>query len=101
MSSRIPYKLLHKPSATRPGPEIHGSLLASLKGIDTSNLPSSVDLRSQNVFPIYNQGSLGSCVVNATLASVQFLNTAFEGSRLDLYYYARVIDGTQNIDAGT
>ena len=69
------------------------------------NLPSSVDLRTKAQVEVYDQDSTGSCSANAICAAYSMLNM-LQGkppinlSRLFLYYNSRVMDNTQNIDAG-
>lgn len=63
-----------------------------------------------NTPPIYDQGRLGSCVGNGVAALVQFAlmnkgtnhptSDLFFPSRLFIYYYARAIEGSINVDAG-
>jgi C1A family cysteine protease len=64
------------------------------------NLPPRVNLESQCP-PVYNQGKLGSCTANAIAAAVEFIQTRrFMPSRLFIYYFERVIEGTVNSDSG-
>merc|ERR1719210_2114715 len=44
-----------------------------------SDLPTSVDLRPAEAFPLYNQGELGSCTANALCAAFHFIERAIEG----------------------
>ena len=59
-----------------------------------------------NVPPVYDQGQLGSCTANGTGGAYQFqlMNEAgiqsFAPSRLAIYYYTRLIEGTPNTDSG-
>ena len=67
-------------------------------------LPPSVDLRS-GFSPCYDQGDLGSCTANAAAGAVEFLQIkektkTFTPSRLFIYYYERVIEGTVSSDSG-
>lgn len=61
-------------------------------------LPKAIDLRA-SCPPIYDQGSIGSCVANAIAGAGGFVATA-QGrpdpmlSRLDLYAHARSLEGT-------
>lgn len=69
------------------------------------NLPISIDLRNSAKVAIYDQGSTGSCSANAVCAAYSLLNIlnqrpAIDLSRLFVYYNSRVMDNTQNIDAG-
>ena len=68
--------------------------------VNTSLLPSSIDLRSKCP-PVYDQGTLGSCTSNAALACVEFIDPTFRGSRLFHYWNERSIDGTTDRDAGS
>jgi len=68
------------------------------------SLPSKVDLRFQFP-PVYDQGELGTAVVNAIMGAVEFdlLKNKVPGfmpSRLFNYYNARELAGTVDIDAG-
>jgi C1A family cysteine protease len=68
-------------------------------------LPSQIDLRA-GCPPVYDQGQLGSCTANAIAAALQFDElkqkeaSPFEPSRLFIYYNERVMEGTENSDAG-
>ncbi len=67
-----------------------------------------VDLRPANaakVWPVYNQGQLGSCTGNAIAAAFQFelikqKAPNFLPSRLFIYYNERVLENTVNSDSG-
>ncbi len=67
--------------------------------------PSRVDLRDR-FFPVWNQGSLGSCTAHAVGAACQFLDIfdrdmqIVTPSRLFLYYNARLLEGTTASDDG-
>jgi C1A family cysteine protease len=67
-------------------------------------LPPSVDLRPQCP-PVYDQGELGSCTANATVAAFQFdqmrqgLPVVMQ-SRLFQYYNSRALEGTTASDSG-
>jgi len=61
-------------------------------------LPSNVDL-SSNWGIIYDQGDLGSCVANSVSYGIRFVRqvekkSPFTPSRLYIYYYGRVIEGS-------
>jgi len=63
-----------------------------------------VDLRKQDV-ALYDQGQLGSCTANAILGLFAFVcmklfGKVFFGSRLQLYYNERVMEGNPEEDAG-
>lgn len=68
-------------------------------------LPLSVDHRSKCP-PVYDQGELGSCSANATVASIQFeqahhgIEPNYVPSRLFQYFNTRLIEGTVNSDSG-
>lgn len=62
-------------------------------------------LRAQDPEPPYDQGQLGSCVSNGTAYIVQFRRkvqglNAFRPSRLFIYYFGRVLEGTVSQDSG-
>lgn len=68
-------------------------------------------LGTHNMPPIYDQGQLGSCTANALAGLVEFylMNksqvanpnaTLYMPSRLFIYYYERVIEGSVNTDSG-
>ncbi|CAM6001580.1 unnamed protein product, partial [Sphagnum balticum] len=50
--------------------------------------------------PVYDQGELGSCTANALVASFQYEDPTFMGSRLFLYYNERVIENDVDTDGG-
>jgi C1A family cysteine protease len=62
-------------------------------------LPLTVSLRSK-MPPVFNQGQLGSCTANAAAAMWAFVHGGGPYSRLQLYYYERLIDGTVDHDSG-
>jgi C1A family cysteine protease len=72
-----------------------------------AKLPRKVDLRDSGFMPpIYDQGQLGSCTANAAARLVEF-DESKQGqpdvstpSRLFIYYYERVLEGTVNEDSG-
>jgi hypothetical protein len=75
--------------------------------VNFTSLPSSVDLRPQCTFDIYNQLTLGSCTANAIAAAIQFdqikqQKPNFTSSRLFIYYNERVMMGDDyvNQDSG-
>jgi C1A family cysteine protease len=65
--------------------------------------PNTVDLRAY-CSPIEDQGNLGSCTGNATAGAIELLNKRAgkqtDVSRLFIYYYERLIEGTVNYDSG-
>ena len=64
---------------------------------------NSVDLRSF-CSPIEDQGNLGSCTGNAVAGAIELLNKRnkkqTDVSRLFIYYYERLLEGTVNYDSG-
>jgi C1A family cysteine protease len=68
-------------------------------------LPPSVDL-SGGMPAVYNQGSLGSCTANAGAGLGEFLmkklnkKDVYTPSRLAIYYWTRIREGTVNEDSG-
>jgi len=85
-------------------PEVPRILEATPEVIAT--LPASLDLRQYDA-PIMDQGSLGSCCANGWMGTFEWLQNYidkakyFAGSRLALYYWARVVDGDPTVDNGT
>jgi C1A family cysteine protease len=80
-------------------------VMYSITNIDTSALPPRTDLRE--LCPeVYDQGRLGSCTAHAIAASLQFdqkkqgLTDVFLPSRLFIYYFERLIEGTVATDSG-
>lgn len=70
----------------------------------TSTSPASVvDLRVY-CSPIEDQGNLGSCTGNAVAGAIELLNKrsgrTLDASRLFIYYYERLLEGTVNYDSG-
>lgn len=68
------------------------------------SLPVSVDLQPKCP-AIYDQGELGSCTANAAAGLSQFLMKKlglkdFTPSRLAIYYWERVLEGTVGEDSG-
>jgi hypothetical protein len=51
-------------------------------------------------FPVFDQGNLGSCTGNAGATFVGLISGLVARSRLALYYYARLLEGEQDDDAG-
>lgn len=68
-------------------------------------LPTSADVRKWCP-PVWNQGDIGSCTAHAVGAAMQFDEikrgdpTTFTPSRLYIYYYSRLSEGTQDSDSG-
>ena len=71
--------------------------------ITTRISPDIVDLRPY-CSPIENQGNLGSCTGQAVAGAIELLNKRngkpTDVSRLFIYYYARLLEGTTNYDDG-
>jgi C1A family cysteine protease len=72
-----------------------------------AKLPAKVDLRDSGFMPpIYDQGQLGSCTANAAARLVEFDEKkqaqadVSTPSRLFIYYYERVLEGTVGEDSG-
>ena len=68
-------------------------------------LPPVVDLRLQDVAPIYDQQALGSCTANAISAALRFTLRKqslpdVDPSRLYIYYKEREMEGTIASDGG-
>ena len=72
----------------------------TLSGSQQSNI---VDLRNY-CSTIEDQGKLGSCTGNAIAGAIELLenreNRTLDVSRLFIYYYERLIEGTVNYDSG-
>jgi C1A family cysteine protease len=73
---------------------------------DVDALPERVDLR-EHWSDVMDQGDLGSCVANAIAGAIRATRSknkmsVYDPSRLFIYYFARVLDGTDpKEDAGT
>lgn len=68
------------------------------------SIPNSVDLRSW-CSPIDDQGNLGSCTGNAIAGCIEYMDRRYnkkatEVSRLFIYYYERLFEGTTKTDSG-
>jgi len=108
-------KPYHKVSAIKLGPRTLAgkfNLQWARDKIDTRDyvynasnvrVSSTVDLR-RYCSPIEDQGNLGSCTGNAVAGAIEFLNkknnNMLDVSRLFIYYYVRLIEGTVNYDSG-
>jgi C1A family cysteine protease len=84
----------------------HRDIKFKLDRTITDNLPTSIDARKSGFMPhVYDQGSLGSCTANSIAAALEF-DRAKQGlevwtpSRLFIYYYERLGEGTVNSDSG-
>lgn len=86
-------------------PDFRDHKFSDVLGVQSlSDLPSLVDLRNE-MPPVYDQGSLGSCTANAIGAAVQYdlrkLNLPdFMPSRLFIYFNEREMEGTIKVDSG-
>ena len=68
------------------------------------SVPAVTDLR-QWCSPIDDQGQLGSCTGHGTAACIEYMDRRYsnkqtEVSRLFIYYYERLIEGSINSDSG-
>ncbi len=69
------------------------------------SLPARVDLRP-DCPPVYDQGHIGSCTANAIAAALEYdqfhqgYRNVFTPSRLFIYYNQRLMESTDNYDAG-
>ena len=70
------------------------------RAIRVAELPKEYEPDFKELPEPYDQGNLGSCTSQATIAMI-YRHTKFQGSRLQLYYNQREIDGTINEDAGS
>ena len=84
----------------------HRDIKFKLNPMVENNLPSSIDLRQSGFMPhVYDQGQLGSCTANSIAAAIEYdrakqkLDT-WTPSRLFIYYYERLMEGTVNSDSG-
>lgn len=70
------------------------------------DLPSRIDLRETTFVPEpLDQGDLGSCAANAASNALRFClkkehAVDFQPSRLYIYFFCRLIEGTVELDAG-
>jgi C1A family cysteine protease len=71
-----------------------------------AKIAASVDLRTTGFMPApYDQGNLGSCTANGSAGMFEYLLAkeglpAWTPSRLFIYYYERVIEGSVDQDSG-
>ena len=69
--------------------------------IPSVSLPVSVDLRRGGLPQVLDQSTLGSCTANAISNSLRFKGKlAYQPSRLFIYYFSRLIEGTVSEDSG-
>lgn len=84
----------------------HRDKVFKLNPVISTNLPTSVDHRKSGFMPrVYDQGQLGSCTANSIAAALEFDRKkqgldVWTPSRLFIYYYERLGEGTVNSDAG-
>ena len=64
-----------------------------------TTVADKISLRSK-MPPVFDQGQLGSCTANALCGAVGFLHPGFVGSRLQVYYGERQIEGDISQDGG-
>ena len=69
------------------------------------NLPKKINLYDLIELPILDQGDLGSCTANATSSAIlfylkQYKMKEYQPSRLYIYYFSRLLEGTINEDSG-
>jgi len=74
------------------------------KLVKLDSIPPVTDLRPW-CSPIENQGKLGSCTGHGTAACIEYIDRRYnnkqtEISRLFIYYYERLLEGTINSDNG-
>jgi len=79
--------------------------LTHIKQIKPRDLPKSFDLRNTGLIPpIVDQGELGSCTANASSYGLRFQlkknSNDFQPSRLYIYYFTRLLEGSVNYDSG-
>lgn len=85
-------------------PKDERDLKSVRKLLAPKKLPASFELDLQ--IPVYDQGSIGSCVANSACAAYRyesaqkFDNFDFEPSRLFVYYNARKLQGWEKEDSG-
>jgi C1A family cysteine protease len=100
----IPVRTVKKMGWKRDLPDFRDRVLALPQG-KKENLPPKVDLRPEEHFHIYDQGTLGSCTANAIGAAFHFDQIRqgvkdFTPSRLFIYYNERAMEGSIDKDAG-
>jgi C1A family cysteine protease len=71
--------------------------------LNSTSQPNIIDLRYY-CSPIEDQGQLGSCTGNAVAGAIELLDKragkTLDVSRLFIYYYERLLEGTVNYDNG-
>jgi C1A family cysteine protease len=72
--------------------------------VSTVTLPNNVDLRKLYGTPVEDQGKLGSCTGHAIAEAIEMIDKKngknTEISRMFIYYYERLLEGTVNYDSG-
>jgi C1A family cysteine protease len=74
--------------------------------LQVDTLPIKIDLRTTGFVPVVlNQGELGSCSANGASNALRFClekehGIVIQPSRLFIYYFTRLIEGTINEDSG-
>src|ERR1700735_60238 len=82
------------------------SVQAKFVGMATAAAQSGTDYDIPNEPDVYDQGDLGSCVLNATVGAINIIlavekNMTSMLSRLFLYWLCREVMGTTTQDSGT
>ncbi len=80
-------------------PDQRDLMFAAVHRPPPGQLPTKVSLRSK-MPSVYDQGQLGSCTANALAAAFGFLHAGYLGSRLQLYYGERLLEGDVGQDNG-
>lgn len=84
----------------------HRDKIFKLNPVISANLPNYVDHRKSGFMPaVYDQGQLGSCTANSIAGALEFDRAkqkldVWTPSRLFIYYYERLMEGTVNSDSG-
>lgn len=82
--------LVKKPETNEP----------KLMATQAVNLPAKFDLSSKLQYPVLDQKSYGCCSSCATMNCYNFLDQAFDGSLLFVYYNSRAAEGNASEDSG-
>jgi len=95
-------KLAYRPDQADPRDKPFALLRESRPALTRGLLyPGDIVALTQTT-PISDQGALGSCVANATCDAFELLTSSpVQLSRLDLYFKARLLDGSECLDDGT
>ncbi len=86
----------------KPSPKKLGTPVFKKESAGLGKLPAKVDLR-QHMTQVENQEDTNSCAANATAGAYEYLLKRYQGktqdvSRLYIYYNARYIDDSENIE---